>query len=148
MAGQEGQQLKLFGLQSQCLIPYQYLPAVEINDQVVKGQLLRIAEQIVHRLIRAFGVDNNGRPIAGFTTRWHRLKGTTERYCIISGSGMVEVGELPPQNVTTGDVVIIPPMYRQRITNTGTDDLVFLAICTPRFSNEAYEDIEDTINMS
>jgi oxalate decarboxylase/phosphoglucose isomerase-like protein (cupin superfamily) len=34
-------------------------------------------------------------------------------------------------------------MCRQRITNIGKDDLVFLAICTPRFSQDAYEDIDD-----
>ncbi|NOQ90342.1 MAG: cupin domain-containing protein [Gammaproteobacteria bacterium] len=79
----------------------------------------------------------------GITTRWHRLKGISERYCIISGRGRVEVGNLPPQNVNTGDIVLIPPMCRQRITNIGTDDLIFLAICTPRFLNEAYEDIEN-----
>ena len=80
---------------------------------------------------------------AGITTRWHRLKGITERYCIISGSGRMELGKLEPQNVNAGDIVLIPPMCRQRITNIGTDDLIFLAICTPRFLYEAYEDIED-----
>ena len=79
----------------------------------------------------------------GVTTRWHHLKDITERYCIISGSGRVEVGDLAPQNVNAGDVVLIPPMCRQRITNIGTDDLIFLAVCTPRFLDEAYEDIED-----
>lgn len=33
----------------------------------------------------------------GVTTRWHRLKGTCERYFIISGRGLVEVEKLPPQ---------------------------------------------------
>jgi len=80
----------------------------------------------------------------GVTTRWHRLAGTCERYCIISGTGLVEVGELAPQEVSSGDVVLIPPMCRQRITNTGTEDLVFLAVCTPRFVQDAYEDIEDS----
>jgi mannose-6-phosphate isomerase-like protein (cupin superfamily) len=79
----------------------------------------------------------------GVTTRWHRLKGTFERYCIISGTGLVEVGELPPQKVTASDIVLIPPMCRQRITNAGVDDLIFLAICSPRFIQEVYEDIED-----
>ena len=55
----------------------------------------------------------------------------------------MELGTLPSQNVNAGDIVLIPPMCRQRITNTGSDDLIFLAICTPRFINEAYEDIED-----
>lgn len=82
----------------------------------------------------------------GVTTCWHRLMGITERYCIISGIGRVEVGNLPPQDVRPGDIVIIPPMCRQRITNIGLDDLLFLAICTPRFSIDAYEDIESTMN--
>ena len=81
----------------------------------------------------------------GVTTRWHRLKGITERYCIISGSGLVEVGELPAQTVNAGDVVLIPPVCRQRITNNGSCDLIFLALCTPRFINEAYESIEDNL---
>ena len=84
----------------------------------------------------------------GITTRWHRLKGTAERYYIISGTGQVEIGTLPPRRVHAGDVVRIPPMCPQRITNMGTIDLIFLAICTPRFSNEAYEDIEDQENIS
>jgi mannose-6-phosphate isomerase-like protein (cupin superfamily) len=79
----------------------------------------------------------------GVTTRWHRLRDTVERYCIIEGSGCVEIGSLPPQSVSAGDVVLIPPMCRQRMTNTGSEDLIFLAICTPRFSNDVYEDIED-----
>jgi len=54
----------------------------------------------------------------------------------------VEIGDLPSTDVAVGDIVLIPPMCRQRITNTGADDLVFLAICTPRFSYDAYEDIE------
>ena len=81
----------------------------------------------------------------GVTTRWHRLKGTFERYFIISGRGIVEIGKLPPQEVTAGDVVLIPPMCRQRITNTGAEDLVFLAICSPRFLQDVYEDIDDVI---
>ena len=75
------------------------------------------------------------------TTRWHRLAGTTERYVVIEGRARVEVGELA-QEVEAGDVVVIPPMCRQRITNMGEGDLVFLAICTPRFRQENYEDLE------
>ena len=79
----------------------------------------------------------------GVTTRWHRLKGTVERYYIVNGTGRVEVGKLSPKNVKPGDIVLIPPMCRQRITNIGSEDLVFLAICTPRFSNAVYKEIED-----
>jgi mannose-6-phosphate isomerase-like protein (cupin superfamily) len=78
----------------------------------------------------------------GVATRWHRLHGTVERYVILSGTGRVEVGDLPPQDVGTGAVVLIPALCRQRITNTGSEDLVFLAICSPRFRPEAYEDVD------
>ncbi len=80
---------------------------------------------------------------AGKTTRWHRLAGTAERYVILEGRGRVEVGGLTAAEITVGDVVLIPPMCRQRITNTGPGDLIFLAICTPRFSDDVYEDIND-----
>jgi len=75
----------------------------------------------------------------GVTTSWHRLKSTTERYCILSGVGIVEVGDAAQREVSTGDVVLIPPLQRQRITNIGKEDLIFLAICTPRFEECNYE---------
>jgi mannose-6-phosphate isomerase-like protein (cupin superfamily) len=78
----------------------------------------------------------------GVTTRWHRLRETAERYVILEGRGRVEIGSLPPQDVGPGDVVSIPPSYPQRIANTGAGDLILLAVCTPRFTNEAYEDID------
>lgn len=79
----------------------------------------------------------------GVTTAWHRVRATVERYVILDGSGRMEVGDLPPQEVQAGDVVLIPPSVRQRIANTGDGDLVFLAICTPRFKPENYEDVGD-----
>ncbi|MDD1649370.1 MAG: cupin domain-containing protein [Methylococcaceae bacterium] len=78
----------------------------------------------------------------GITTRWHRLAGTAERYVILEGEGRVELGSLPSAVVRPGDVVLIPPGCPQRIANTGEMDLIFLAICTPRFRPEAYEAID------
>lgn len=83
------------------------------------------------------------RVAAGMTTRLHRLHGITERYVILEGAGMVEVDGQALRPVATGDVVIIPPHCAQRITNSGTSDLIFLAVCTPRFVPQAYEDIDD-----
>lgn len=80
----------------------------------------------------------------GVTTRLHRLEGIAERYYILDGQGRVEIGDLPPQEVQPGDIVMIPPMCPQRISNIGTTDLIFLAICTPRFTWDAYQDIEDS----
>ena len=79
----------------------------------------------------------------GRTTRWHSLAGTSERYVIIEGSGKVELEESGPTEVSAGDVVIFPPGVPQRIANPGEVDLVFLAICTPRFEQAAYIDLED-----
>lgn len=77
----------------------------------------------------------------GVTTQWHRLAGTAERYVILDGEGLVEVGDLAPQQVRVGDVVMIPADCPQRIANTGAGDLVFLALCTPRFRLENYRSI-------
>ena len=77
----------------------------------------------------------------GQKTKWHQLKDLVERYFILEGEGRVEIGNLGPEDVTRGDLVIIPPGCPQRIQNIGKTDLVFLAICTPRFSCEKYADI-------
>jgi mannose-6-phosphate isomerase-like protein (cupin superfamily) len=79
---------------------------------------------------------------AGGTTRWHRLRDIVERYVVLEGRGVVEVGEAAPREVGRGDVVLIPAGVPQRIANRGAEDLVFLAICTPRFDRRAYEDLE------
>jgi len=80
----------------------------------------------------------------GRATRWHRLAGIAERYCILEGSGRVEVAGLGEAEVGPGDVVRIPPGTAQRITNTGKADLIFLALCTPRFVPEAYAELEES----
>ena len=73
-------------------------------------------------------------------TRWHQLRGISERYVILEGRGRMEVADLPPTEVGPGDVVLIPPLCRQRITNVGDCDLVFLCVCIPGFRLEAYEE--------
>ncbi len=75
----------------------------------------------------------------GVTTAWHRLRGAWERYIIMAGTGAAEVDGQAPAPVAPGDVVVIPPGVPQRITNTGTEDLIFLCVCTPRFTPERYE---------
>lgn len=78
----------------------------------------------------------------GVTTRWHRLRGVTERYLILEGWGCVEVGESPPETVGPGAVTLIPPGVRQRIANTGDAELIFLALRTPRFTPACDEDLD------
>ncbi|MGD8840272.1 MAG: cupin domain-containing protein [Gammaproteobacteria bacterium] len=78
----------------------------------------------------------------GVTTAWHRLAGIGERYLIVSGRGQVQLGEQGAIEVEPGDVVRIPAGTAQRIANTGGDDLVFYAICSPPFRYDCYEALE------
>ena len=80
----------------------------------------------------------------GVTTAFHRVRDTVERYVILSGAGRVELAGNPPERVEVGDVVLIPAGVEQRIMNIGDSDLVFLAICTPRFLPANYEHTEAT----
>ena len=56
----------------------------------------------------------------GVTTRLHAVRGTVERYVILEGRGVVEVGGATAP-VGPGDRVLIPAASPQRITNTGGD---------------------------
>jgi mannose-6-phosphate isomerase-like protein (cupin superfamily) len=82
------------------------------------------------------------RVAAGVTTKWHAVDGTVERYIIAEGKGRVQVGDLEPEDVGPGDVVLIPAGVRQRITNIGQADLIFYCVCTPPFEQKNYQDLE------
>ena len=99
-------------------------------------ELSNSADDVVVSIARA-------RLAPGDTTRWHKLRDTGERYVLLEGYGRVEIGECPPQDVGPGDVVLIPPCTRQRITSVGERDLIFLAICSPPFTPDVYIDSED-----
>lgn len=75
----------------------------------------------------------------GVTTELHRLLGTAETYLIEQGTGRMDDAQNAPLPVGPGDCIAIPPGHAQRITNTGDQDLLFLVICTPRFTPECYE---------
>ena len=76
----------------------------------------------------------------GQVTRFHSLVDTIERYVILGGSGEVDLGEDDPRAVGPGDIVFIPAGCRQRIRNQSDEDLVFLAICSPRFQPDCYRE--------
>ncbi len=79
---------------------------------------------------------------AGVTTELHALS-VDEVYVIDAGRGAVELGGAPPFDVSAGDAVQIPAGVSQRIRNTGSGDLVFQCLCTPRFTQAAYRPLED-----
>ncbi|RBP53768.1 cupin domain-containing protein [Arenicella xantha] len=75
------------------------------------------------------------------TTKLHALTATTERYIMLQGRGQVTVGS-KSWLVEAGDVVVIPPDQAQAIENLEDQDLVFLAVCTPRFDIENYQELQ------
>lgn len=79
----------------------------------------------------------------GVTTRLHSLVDTVERYVILSGNGSMKLGAQAVIRLAPFDVVHIPAGEPQQISNTGSEDLVFLCICTPRFRMENYRDLDD-----
>lgn len=77
----------------------------------------------------------------GVTTRLHSVDGTTEVYLILAGRGRIEVAGLAAE-VGPGDRVVIPPGAPQRIANIGAGTLAFHCLCTPRFEQRNYRDLE------
>lgn len=78
----------------------------------------------------------------GVTTQLHSLTGTTEVYGIEQGQGIMDDGKHPGIAVAAGDNILIPADHPQRICNTGTDDLIFVVTCQPRFEPACYNDLE------
>ena len=80
----------------------------------------------------------------GKVTRTHQLSGTVERYVVLQGSGEFRSGVGKAVRVGAGDVVVIPADEPQSIKNTSSSDLIFLAICSPRFKESNYRDSPET----
>ena len=98
-------------------------------------ELLNVSDDRTQSIARA-------RVEPGVTTQWHSLNGTSECYYILSGEGIAEIGEEEKYDMQPHTLLRIPPHTPQRITNTGTEDLVFLCFCTPAFSAEIYSTLE------
>ena len=71
----------------------------------------------------------------GQTTECHFHKTSEEIYYILEGKGLMEI-EDEKEKVSEGQVVVIPPKSRQRISNTGSSQLRFLCLCSPSYSDE------------
>lgn len=86
----------------------------------------------------------------GAETRLRRFDSIWERYVVLEGQGRIELvgptrafteGDHTISALEPGDVVVIPPNFSRRITNIDDHDLVFLAICTPRFRPASQPDV-------
>jgi mannose-6-phosphate isomerase-like protein (cupin superfamily) len=74
----------------------------------------------------------------GVTTEVHYLKGTVERYVILEGEGEMTSGNQQGHVLQPMDTLVIKADEPQSIRNTGTQDLLFLCVCTPRFQQTHY----------
>lgn len=74
-------------------------------------------------------------------TRLHSLSNTKERYVILNGEAVVTV-DGKSWEVSNSDVVVIEADQAQKIRNKTSSDLIFLAICSPRFQIDCYQDLE------
>jgi len=77
------------------------------------------------------------RVVAHSATRSHHLINTRERYVILQGQGIVTING-KRMDVKSGDIISIDAGVSQSIENPIAEELVFLVICTPRFTPECY----------
>ena len=75
-------------------------------------------------------------------TLLHRHAATEELYHVIAGSGIMTLGD-SCFTVSAGDTVLIAPGTPHRIEATGTEPLRFLCCCSPPYSHEDTELLED-----
>lgn len=72
----------------------------------------------------------HARVLAHEKTLPHRLIRSSEAYYILSGRGIMHIGN-EQKEVQKGKLVYIPPGSSQWIENTDDSELIFLAICDP-----------------
>ncbi len=109
-------------------------PEIWTRERCFITELLNDEEQPEVSIARA-------RVEPGVTTELHTLS-VYEWYVIESGSGRMHVGDREPFPVNRGDTLMIPKHCPQQITNSGREDLVFLCVCAPGFSQECYTSLE------
>ena len=75
---------------------------------------------------------------AGESSLVHKLKTSIEIYYILEGKGIICIDD-ESEEVKSGQIVYIPANSRQYITNTGNDELKFLAMVYPMWQKEDEE---------
>ncbi|HLA33589.1 MAG TPA: cupin domain-containing protein [Rhodocyclaceae bacterium] len=81
---------------------------------------------------------------AGASTVLHRHAQTEELYHVIAGQGRMTLGERRFA-IAVGDTVHIPPGTPHCVAATGADDLRLLCCCSPAYSHEDTELLENGV---
>jgi len=76
--------------------------------------------------------------VPGGKTQLHRHAQTEELYHIISGHGVMTLGD-ERIAINVGDTVCISPGIAHAVENHGATDLVFLCCCSPPYSHHDTE---------
>ena len=76
----------------------------------------------------------------GKKSKLHKMK-TSEVYYILEGEGILQIDD-EAFNVSKDQAIYIPPHSRQRIENTGKEELKFLCIVDPAWMHEDEEILE------
>ena len=104
-------------------------------DEFITADGSTIRELLNHRnsLVRNQSLAE-ARLSPGCSTTPHHHPLAEEIYYILRGAGaMVVAGD--HQTVRAGDAIAIHPGQRHTITNIGTDELVFLCMCSPGYEH-------------
>ena len=80
--------------------------------------------------------------LPGTRTELHRHAISEELYFILTGSGIMTLGD-DCFKVGAGDTVLIPPGTPHRIEATGTEALRILCCCSPAYAHEDTELLSD-----
>ncbi len=76
----------------------------------------------------------------GKKSKIHKMK-SSEVYYILEGYGILQIDD-ETYNVSKDQAIYIPPHSKQRIENTGKEELKFLCIVDPAWTNEDEEILE------
>tara|TARA_R110002096_G_scaffold299200_3_gene493648 strand:- start:860 stop:1216 length:357 start_codon:yes stop_codon:yes gene_type:complete len=109
---------------------YQHISAYKTKDGSTIRELMHPDTHHNHNQSLAEATVN-----AGICTELHLHKKSEEIYHITHGEGIMTLGD-NQFHVQTGDTVFIPPNTPHQISNTGSNDLVFLCACSPAYSHE------------
>lgn len=115
------------------------------GDSAQAGEILTTERCYIRELLNDASLPDvslaRSRVLPGVSTQLHALT-VLEWYVIEAGRGLMRVGDAPPFSVSAGDAIQILPNTHQQISNTGDTDLLFLCVCTPRFTPACYSSRE------
>jgi mannose-6-phosphate isomerase-like protein (cupin superfamily) len=132
-------------------LPHQ--PAMSIHNKVIHKHLQEVNEFLAGdhtRLREVLHPANDGVELPyslahaflepGTSSLPHRLEKSDEAYFFLNGEGILTIDD-QQHHVKAGDLVLVPAGALQHLENTGQDQLTFLCIVSPPWS-EAEEKVE------